>query len=145
MKTTLFGLVALLAGLALIAGAPTARAADEDIPSFRKRGDMEKQFVESVGIAIVKAARSNPTKIELDKYEFEDPKKDRKDLKITMNWVGAATKKKYQSTIVVKIDSSDKDKWEVLNIAYTDDNNVSIFKPNQNKIQELVKKFNKEK
>lgn len=141
MKPTPFSL-ALAATLALLAGAATVRA-DDETPSFKKRGDMEKMFVESVGTAIVKAARAGPTKIEMEKYEFDDPKKDRKDLKITMNWVGGITKKKFTSTIVVKIDSSDKEKWEVLNIEYKDDNNVSLAKPNANKIQELIKKFNK--
>jgi hypothetical protein len=79
MKAILFSLTAL-AGLALLAGAPAARAADDDeVPSFKKRGDMEKKFVEKVGTAIVKAART-ATKIELDKYEITDPKKDRKEL-----------------------------------------------------------------
>jgi len=99
MKATLLSVTAVLASLALLTAA--ARAADDDVPSFKKRGDQEKKFIEEVGTAIVKAARSSPTKVELDKYEFEDPKKDRKDLKITMNWVGAVSKKKFTSTIVV--------------------------------------------
>ena len=60
-----------------------------------------------------------------------------------MNWKGAITKKKVQSTILVKIDASDKDKWEVTNIDYEDDNKVSLTKPNAGNIQDLIKKFNR--
>lgn len=132
---------ALLLGLALLLAGGSARAADDDIPTFRKRGDLEKAFVEKVGIAIVKAART-ATKVELDKYEIIDTKKDRKDMKITMNWVGAVLKNRYTSEIVVKIDSTDKEKWEVLNIEYKDDSK-SLTKYNSAKVQELIKKFNK--
>jgi len=142
MKATLSFSALLLACLGLLAAVPAARAADEDeVPSFKKRGDKEKEFVAQVGTAIVKAART-ANKIELDEYKFTDPKKDRKDLTIKMNWVGAITKKKYTSNIVVKIDSSDDKKWEVLNIEYKDDS-VSVAKPSTAKIQDLIKKFNK--
>jgi hypothetical protein len=59
-----------------------------------------------------------------------------------MNWQGGITKKKFVSTIVVHIDASGKE-WEVLNIDYSDDNKISVAKPNANKIQDLIKKFNK--
>jgi len=134
----------LLTGLALLLASP-ARAADDDVPSFKKRGEKEKDWVAEVGTAIVKAARSGPKDVELDTYKIEDvkDKKDRKDLKITMNWKGGITKKKFVSTIVVHVDSSKDKEWEVLNIDYKDDNNVSLGKPRQNEIQALVKKFNR--
>jgi hypothetical protein len=141
MKPHVIRFSALLVALAVLAGGSAYAAEDDDVPTFKKRGDMEKAFVEKVGIAIVKAART-ATKVEMDKYEFTDPKKDRKDLKITMNWVGAVTKKKYKSEIVVQIDSRDKEKWEVLNIDYKDDS-ISVTKHNTRKVQELIKKFNK--
>jgi hypothetical protein len=143
MKATLSFGALLLACLGLMATDSAVRAADDDeVPSFKKRGDKEKEFVSQVGKAIVKAARASPAKLELDEYKFTDPKKDRKDLTIKMNWAGAITKKKYVSTIVVKIDSSDDKKWEVLNVEYKDDD-ISLLKPNSAKIQELIKKFNK--
>jgi len=143
MKTTLTLGAALTACLALTAWAPAARA-DDDPPSFKKRGDKEREFVAEVGTAIVKAARTGPTKIELDSYKFEEvkDKKDRKDLRITMNWVGGITRKKFTSSIVVKIDTSDDKKWDVLNIDYKDDS-ISLGKPRQPKIQELIKKLNR--
>jgi len=133
-----------LAAAALLAGAPAVRA-DDDVPTFRKRGDKEREFVTAVGTAIVKAARTAPTKIELDDYKFEDlkDKKDRKDLRIVMVWKGALTKKKVQSTIVVKIDTSNKDKWEVLNIDYKDDS-PSIGNPRTGEIQKLIKQLNRD-
>ena len=39
---------------------------------------------------------------------------------------------------------ADSDKWEVLNSKYKDDNNVSLAKPNETKIQGLIKKFNRD-
>jgi len=143
MKATLIRGAMLLTALALLGGS-VARAADDDVPSFKKRGEKEKEWVAEVGTAIVKAARTGPTKIELGEYKFEDvkDKKDRKDLKITMNWVGGVTKKKFKSDIVVKIDTTKEKEWEVLNIEYKDDS-ISIGKPRQNEIQKLIKQFNR--
>jgi len=142
MRATWTFSVALLAGLALLATAPAARADDE--PSFKKRGEKEKEWVSDVGTAIVKAARTGPTKIELDSYKIEDvkDKKNRKDLKITMNWKGGITRKAFQSNIVVHIDTTNDKEWEVLNVDYKDDS-ISIGSPRQQEIQELIKKFNR--
>jgi len=142
MRATWTFSVALLAGLALLATAPAARADDE--PSFKKRGEKEKEWVSDVGTAIVKAARTGPTKIEMDSYKIEDvkDKKNRKDLKITMNWKGGITRKAFQSNIVVHIDTTNDKEWEVLNVDYKDDS-ISIGSPRQQEIQELIKKFNR--
>src|SRR5262249_319744 len=144
MKATLTFSAALLAGLALLIASPAARAADDEVPSFKKRGDKEKDWAGEVGAAIVEAARTGPTKIELDTYKIEhvEDKKDRKDLKISMNGVGGITKKKFQSNITVHIDSTNDKEWEVLNIDYKDDS-ISIGNPRQNEIQKLIKKFNR--
>src|SRR4051794_30301795 len=104
MKAT-SGLGVLVASLALLlAAGVSARAADDDVPSFKKgiEKGKERDFVEEVGTAILKAARSKPVQIELERYKFEEvkDKKGRKDLRITMNWEGALTKKKFTSTIV---------------------------------------------
>jgi hypothetical protein len=145
LRATLTSGVMLLAGLALLANVPAARAADDDVPAFKKRGAQEKEWVADVGTAVVKAARSGPTAIEMDTYKIEDvkDKKDRKDMKITMKWKGGITKKQFTSTITVHIDSTKEKEWEVLNIDYEDDNKVSFTKPNANNIQDLVTKFNK--
>jgi len=147
MATRKLFFLALMAGLALMASSAARAADDDDTPSFGKRGDDEKVFVRKVGEAIVKAARAKPAKLELKKYEKKKLKgKDgRTNLHITMGWAGSITGKKFTSDIVVQLDSSDKDKWEVLNIKYKDDNNVSLAKPNENKIQALIKKFNRDK
>lgn len=128
--------VALLIGLALCG---TLAAAEDNI-SFKKRGDEEKRFVAAVGTAIVKAAHKTARKIELVKHEYSKPKEGRTDLTIKMEYHGAATGKRYLANIVVKIDSSNKDAWEVLNIDYTDNNSVPS---NEKKIQELIKQMNK--
>jgi len=141
MKKILVRGALLLAAMALVAGG-VSRAADDDVPSFKKRGAKEKDWVAEVGTAIVHAARFKPSKIEMTEYKFEEPKKgrkDRKDLKITMSWVGL-TKKTSTSTIVVKLDTTDDKEWEVLNISYKD---TAAGKPDQAKIQDLIEKFNR--
>lgn len=134
-------IVQLLTCLPLfLACASLACAQDEDI-SFKKRGNQEKRFVRTVGVAIVKAAHGTARKIDLIKYDTSEPKKGRTDLTIKMEYYGAATNKRYLADIVVKIDSSNKDAWEVHNIDYSD-NNGSI-KHNDRKIQELIRKMNR--
>jgi hypothetical protein len=133
----------LAAALALLTAAPAAWA---DVPSFKNRGGKEKKWVEEVGTAIVRAARTAPISIEMDSYKFEDVKgrKDRKDLKITMNWKGSLSRRKFVSTIVVKIDVRDDKKWVVLDVEYEDTNTISAGKPRRNEILALVKKFNRD-
>ncbi len=133
-----------LAGAALLAGLSlcwtmTAGAADDNI-SFKKRGDEEKRFVAAAGTAIVKAAHKTAKKIDLLKYEYSKPKANRTELTVKMEYHGAVSGKRYVADIVVKIDSSNKDAWEVLNIEYTDSNTVPH---NEKKIQELIKELNK--
>jgi hypothetical protein len=126
-------------GLLLLALASSARAGD-DI-SFKKRGDAEKLFVTRVGEAVIHAAHTTAKKVALLKYEFTNPKPNRTELAIKMEYYGAVTGKRYVADIVVKIDSSNKDSWEVLNIDYADTN--TGVSPNIKKIQELIKEMNK--
>jgi len=142
MKRTLPLGATLFTVLALAAGGRPAHAADDEVPSFNDRGDNERAFVEKVGKAIVRAARTAPVKVELDTYKFEDPKKGRKDLRISMNWQGAITKKKFVSDVVVHIDVTDEKKGEVLNVDYKD-NSVSISKYRAAEVQALLKRFNR--
>ena len=133
--------VVLLAGLALVlAAALPVWAADDDVPSFRKRGDENKRFVAKVGEAIVKAAHGTAKKIALIKHEYTRPKANRTELAIKMEFHGKVSDKRYVADIVVKIDSTDKDAWEVLNIEYTDNDNIPA---NIKKIQALIKQLNK--
>ena len=151
MKATrMLCLCAALAGLATLAGTP-ARAADDEtpIPSFKKRGDNEKNWVAKVGTAIIKAAHPTAKDIEVNKdkkYEITDvkDKKGRKEIRIKMNYKGAVSKlvKKtpYTADIVIQVDASDNDKWECLNIKYKDDNKVPY---SEKKVQALIPQFNK--
>jgi hypothetical protein len=148
MKATLTFGVALLTALGLLVATPAARAADDEVPSIKKYPDEKKekeykQFASDLGSAVVKAARTKPVDLELEDYKVTEPKKDHKELKIVMNWKGALTKKKFQSTIIVKIDASDKAKMEVTNIDYSDDNKIST-KPNAAEIQKLIKQINRD-
>jgi hypothetical protein len=126
--------------LALHLCAAASRAGEEEL-SFKKRGTEEKAFVTRVGEAIVKAAHGTAKKITLDKYEYTQPKAGRTDLTMTLEYHGAVTDKRYKADVVVKIDSSDKNAWEVLNIDYVDTN--TAVKHNEKKIQELIRQFNK--
>jgi len=144
MKPTLLSLAALAAGLGLLASAPSAQAADDDVPSFKKRGDMEKSFVTKVGDAVVHAARTKPGKLEYEKHEVTDVDTYLKEMKIIMGWTGAVTKKKYSSTIVLTLYTKDKEAWKVLDIDYRDDApNVPFGAPNLKKIRDLKASFNK--
>ena len=125
------GVVLLLAGAALRA---------DDI-SFKKRGDGEKQFVTNVGTAIIHAAHTSAKKAALLKHEFTTPKANRTELAIKMEYYGVVTGKRYVADIVVKIDSSNKNAWEVLNIEYADTN--TGISANVKKVQELIKDMNK--
>jgi hypothetical protein len=136
---TLIGRAALTC-LALLSGVASVRANDESV-SFKKRGDAEKAFVTKVGKAIVKAARATPQKVELEKYDYSQPKTGRTHLNIKMNFTGLVSRKKWVAEIVVIIDSTNKDSWEVLNIKYTD-NNPNIVGPNERKVQAMIKKLN---
>ena len=129
--------VMLLAGAALLLAA--GARADEDV-SFKRRGDAEKRFVTAAGAAVVKAAHPTAKKIDLVEYKYTTPKPNRTDLAVKMEYHGKATNKRYVANIVVKIDSSNKDAWEVLNIDYSDSNNVPC---SAKRVQELIKTFNK--
>jgi hypothetical protein len=129
-----------LACLTLLAGGVATFAADDGI-SFKKRGDAEKAFVTKVGKAIVKAARTTGQKVELEKYDYTQPKTGRTHLNLKMNYTGLVSRKKWVADIVVIIDSTNKDSWEVLNIKYND-NNPNLVGPNERKIQALIKKLN---
>jgi len=130
----------VLAGLlVLLVGTLPTWAADDAI-SFKKRGDEEKRFVTGVGEAIIKAAHPTARKKALVKYEFTNPKPNRTELNIKMEYYGLVTNKKYLADITIKIDSTNKDAWEVLTVDYVDNNNVP---GNLKKVQELIKTLNK--
>jgi hypothetical protein len=142
MKSASIGLFGIFAVYALMLTPAPASAGDEEVPSFKRQSKDEKEFVRSVGTAIVKAARSAPKDIMLESYEYEQLKGKRKDLKIKMSYKGGVTNKKFFADIVVKLDETDKAAIEVLNIDYKDNNNVSLGSPNVSKIQKLIEKFN---
>lgn len=124
--------------------ASSALAMDDDVPSFKKRGDQEKQFVTKVGTAIIKAARTKPQKIALlsHEYKLNTPKNGRSELHLKMEYHGLITKKRYTADVVVKLDTSEKDTWEVLSIDYSD-TNPSPIGASEKKIKDLVSVFNK--
>ena len=140
----------LFATLVCLAAPPSGAAARADaivVPSFKSSSDKEtKDFVARVGKAIVQAARARPEEVELDRYEYNKPAPGRHELLMKVNYtgfLGKRLKKKYTATITVRIDSSDRERWEVLKIDYKDNNTLSLRKPNETRIQKLIPRFNK--
>jgi hypothetical protein len=133
------GIVLLLGGWTACHWQLAASATPADEPSFKRRGSEEKRFVTAVGEAVIKAAHPTAKKLSLVKHEYTHPKPNRTELVLKMEYHGAVTDKKYVADIVIKIDTSDKNAWEVLNIEYTDNNNLPA---SQNRIQGLIKKLN---
>ena len=119
--------------------AVTSTACADDVPSFRKRGDQEKKFASDVCLAVLKAAHFTGVEPKLDRYEYKNPKAGRTELVMKGTFKGKATGKLYTSDIIVVIDSSNKDSWEVLRIEYSDNATVPW---SRDKVMELVKKFN---
>jgi hypothetical protein len=130
-----------LAVLALVVIVAPVTAADDDIPNINKRGDDEKAFVEKLGTAVVKQARTSIKNTTDVTYEKKTPKDGRTDFHIKAGYKGGVIGTKYTATIVVHVDTSNKDKWEVLRIEY-DDNNKSPIKFNRKNVDEMVKKLN---
>ncbi len=130
--------VSFLAVVALLA--PLARvSAEGEVPNINKRGDDEKKFVAKLVNAIVPAARTSVKTATLKKFEKKEPKQGRTNFHITATYKGAVTKKEYTATIVVHVDVSDKDKWEVTRIDYEDTNKIP---QNRKNLEALVDKLN---
>lgn len=133
---------ALLALLAL-AVSPIAALAEAP-PSFRKRGDADKEFATTAGLAVIKIVRSKPTKVAYLKHEYTNPKPGRTELSVKLEYYGAAVfrNKRFIADVVFIIDSNDKNNWEVVNIRYTD-TNPTVASGSERRIQNLIKDFNR--
>ncbi len=129
--------VAVFAFVALLA--PLTRAAEDETPNINKRGDSEKAFAEKLGGVIVRNAHTTVKATTLESYEKKEPKAGRTELHIKSGYKGAVVGTKYTANIVVFIDSSDKDKWEVLRIDYDDNNKLTYSRKN---VDNLVPKLN---
>jgi len=132
-------------GLALLCGAVllTSPARADDVPNFRKKGDLEKKWVSQTCVAIIKAARTSAKNPSLDSYEFKEPRPGRTELHITGKFSGRVTSADYTADIVVHLDSRDKNSWEVLRIDYKD-NSRNVVGPNRKNLDKLIKQFNGE-
>jgi len=133
---SLHGGLALAVTLAVL----TPASAADDIPTFKSRKDMEKKFISSVCVAILKAAHFSGREPALEKYEYEEVKKGRTKLTIRGTYKGLTTGKQYVADITVHLDTLDPDKWEVLRVEYSDNNNVPF---NRKNLDRLIKKFNR--
>jgi uncharacterized caspase-like protein len=113
----------------------------DEVPNINKRGDDEKKFLEKLAKAIVPAARTAVKTATLWKWERREPKPDRLEYHIVLGYKGAVTKKDYTAHIVVHVDTSTKDKWEVTRIEYKDDSKA-VVGPNRKNLDMLVDKLN---
>ena len=130
--------LAMMCGVLLAGG---SRA--EDVPNFKKKGDIEKKFVSQTCIAIIKAARPSAKMPSLHRFEFKEPKANRKELHIKGKFSGVLSGSEYTADIVVHIDVKDPKSWEVLRIEY-DDNSKNVVGPSRKNLNNLIKKFNDE-
>jgi len=141
MRSAFKGLVVLSAA-ALLSGS----AAGADIPNINKRGSNEKElksFVTAMAQTIVAEARSSVTAkdVILDESKIKEVKEGHMELRMSATYKGSLTKTTYTADIVVHLDTSTKDKWEVLRIEYKDDNNNPVGYSKKG-VEALVNKFN---
>jgi hypothetical protein len=103
-----------------------------------------QEFISRVGTEIVRAARESPKTVEMERFKFAAVKgnKARTDLEITMTWQGRLTKKKFTSTIVVKL-ANTGGRWIVVDLDYQDDNRVSVGKLRAAWVLEWMETFNR--
>lgn len=124
-----------------------AHAADgPNLPRFSKKDTYksDEAFFAELGEAIVKAARTNPTKLKLASLKITDlpGKPGRKTVRIEMVWRGAITGRKVVSRIELDCDATNKARWELLTIAYWDDG--AGRRPTvERKLLPLVRQFNR--
>ncbi len=139
----------LFTGLVFVCAAAvfSSTASAADIPNFNKRGSGEKEekaFVGEVATTIIQEARTSVGDVTLKEYKFKEEKAGRMSLTFSAGYKGAVTKTAYTADVVVHLDTSDKDKWEVMRIEYKDDNN-SLVGFNRKNVDALVNKFNRTK
>jgi len=133
-----FGFLAL-AGLLAV---PACRA-DEPKLSFKTAAARDrKDFQEKVFEKIVKGARTQPVSITLDKGEYSTPEKGRKELKLTGSYKGSVTRKKFDVTITIRLNTADDSAWEVLKINYKDTNRL-MPSPRESRFADLAKELSK--
>lgn len=118
-------------------------AADDQVPTFKKRGDAEKKFYEGVGLAVIKAVHPTGVNAAFLSHELRDEKlkADRKELLIKMEYKGPVTRKVFQSDITIKLDTRNNEAWEVLHIDYKDNNNIKSA--NLANLERLIKQLNR--
>jgi len=129
------GILGLVFALAVLVPAAFA----DGVPTFKSRKEQEKKFVSEACEAILKAAHFTSKERALEKYEFEEVRKGRAKLIMRGSFKGAVSRKQYFADIVVHLDTLGPDRWEVLRIEYSDNDNVPY---NRRKVDELIKKFN---
>ncbi len=137
---TAFRTALILAAVCIIS--TTAALAEE--PAIKKKGDKEKEFWKSVGEAIVKKARSDPRKMEMEDMKITEKKgaTHRRIVELKMIYFGSVSGSKFTADIKIDCDATDKDKWEVLSIEYKDDNRTPRLGSDA-RIKEYIKVLNR--
>jgi len=130
----------ILAAVVVAALVAPALRADDEVPSINKRGDDEKAFVEKLANAIVKKAHGTVKNITVEKFEKKMPKEGRTDYYMEVGYKGGVVGTKYTAKVTVPIDTSNKEKWEVLRIDYSDNNRIPF---SRKKVDEMVKDLNR--
>ena len=111
-------------GVACALALLTAAGRADDLPKFRSKGDAEKKFVSEVAVAIVKAAHFSIQGAGPGEVQARGGQEGPHQAGVRASYKGKVSGKEYFADIVVHVDTLDKDKWEVLRIEYSDNNNV---------------------
>lgn len=120
----------------------TAVAYAED-PSFKTGKDKDsKEFAAKVFEAIVKGVRSKPADVKFEKHEIKSPKAKDTEIKLVGTYKGLVSRKVFNVTIKLKVDTSDEKEWTIKNLDYSDDNKVTGA-PKQKDLDAIVTKLNR--
>jgi len=141
-KTTSKAMVLALGTVAL--GTMVCLAGDM-VPHINKRGNNEKAFIEKVANTIVANARTSVKGADTVKYEKKQPKAGRTEFHITATFKTAVLKQTGTANIILLVDTTDEDKWEVLRIDYSDKGFKTLVDYNRKNVEALVGKMNGKK
>ncbi len=113
-----------------------------DLPNINARGSDEEEFLGKMAEAIVSAARPSvrTASVELKDWKKSILKGNRIDYHIVARFKGI-TKKDHTATIVMRIDTTNKDDWEILRIEYKDTSR-NFLGFNRKNLDKLIDKLN---
>lgn len=120
----------------------TSSVCADEPPTFKQKGELEREFYSKVCVSILKAAHFTGKDPKMIDFEKKEIKKGRTNIVFKGSYKGRVTGKKYLANITVRLDTLDEGPPEVLQIKYSDNNNIPY---SRKKIDELIEKLNGKK